>query len=322
MYTPTNLEISMSSLANFCNRIGIDSHLLKFIKKDDIIFNKKTADPLNDWCLFNELNNPLIDKLYFHILSDKGAENNIYPEPLQKVEHFVLAGNRHCITIDNQTYFTNIFEQKSQGSNNYRMTYPYEGIGTLVYNVQHNLRDILVKRITVSLSNRANLDLLNADNCSYSSRLTLHLTSNQRIHLSPYYITDFSDIINRKLMMLNRVLYDLWEDLIKLPKFNRFNFDLTPNIADPVKGHYLNIQDDLKVSFESFFKFKLDKHDAFLVARKFVNRYKEYNDPVAIQVMKMLPLFLDNNDSFMVENFYESIDSFNSYLLVGEMVVI
>lgn len=312
----------MSSLANFCNRIGIDSHLLKFVKKDNIIYNKKTVEPLSDWCLFNEINNPLIHKLYFHLLSEKGKEHNIYPEPLQMVEHFVLAGKHHSITIDNQTYLTNIFEKKSQGSDNYRMTYPYEGIGTFVYNIQHNLRDIQVKRISVSLSNRANLDVLNADDYSYSGRLNLHLASNQRIHLAPHYITDFSDIINRKLMLLNHALYDLWQDLIKLPKFNKFNFDLIPNVADAIKGHYLNIQEDLNVSFESFFKFNLDQKDALIVARQFISRYKEYNNPVAIQIMKMLPLFIDTSDSLMVDHFYENIESFENYLQVGEMALI
>lgn len=40
----------MSNLAHFCNRIGIDSHLLKVIKKDNILYNK-TAEPISDWVL-------------------------------------------------------------------------------------------------------------------------------------------------------------------------------------------------------------------------------------------------------------------------------
>lgn len=335
----------MSSLAHFCNRIGIDSHLLKVIKKDNILYNKKTAEPISDWVLFNAIQNPIQDTLIFHKFRD---DENFYSEPYSlgannlpimprntihqkatKESTFQRHDNQYSTIIDNQTYFTNIFNKACEGVSHYKMIYPFDNIGNFSFNVEFRSDVLTLKRISTSLVNRSNLDVLDADHYSYAARLNLHHGSNQKMHFSPHYITDFSDDINRKLMVVNQAVYDVWRDLEGVSGFLKGSVRVVPNANNKTKGHYFTITDTgagLDISLDTFFKFNINSDDSIKLAKNFIERYKDYSDPIALHVMKMLniidPVSLDIMMEQDIHAFYNDIDAFESYLKVFEMNVI
>lgn len=332
----------MSSLANFCNRIGIDSQLLRIVKKDNILYNKKTAEPLSDWVIYDSITNHLNNQLIFH---NFGEDSNLYADPTTSnvlkfiprnkiVENstpsdtFIRLSDSHSIFIDNQLYFTNLFNKVFDGIGQYKMIYPFPDIGNFTFQVDYESQVLTLKRLSTSLINRANLDILNADDCSYSARLNFHHRSNQKLHFSPHYITDFSDEINRKLMVINHAVYDLWNDLVTTKGFLQYKINPTPDSKSELKGHYFTVCDNgsLTFSLDTFFKFPLSRDDSIDLARRFVARYQEYNDPVSIQVMKMLPIInpvsLSNMFTQDIHDFYNDIRVFDDYLNVFEMTTI
>lgn len=335
----------MSSLAHFCNRIGIDSHLLRVIKKDNILYNKKTAEPLSDWVLFNAIHNQLRDDLVFHSFYD---DKNFYADPADvnptilpilprnqivalsnECNTFKAVDNSYSIELNGQTYFTNIFHNASMGESKYKMIYPFEDIGNFSFNIHFEAGVLSLKRISTSLINRANLDVLDTDKFSYSARLNFHHGSNQKIHFAPHYVTDFSDPINRKIMLVNRVVDDLCLDLQRIVGFLKANIRQKPVLSDRLKGHYLTMtdtDDSIQVDFETFLNFHITQENSIKLARKFIERYKDYNDPIAIHVMKMLniinPVSLDSMMAQDLYDFYNDIEAFENYIKVFEMTTI
>lgn len=335
----------MSSLAHFCNRIGIDSHLLRVIKKDNILYNKKTAEPLSDWVLFNAIDNPIQNSLIFHKFRD---DENFYSEPYSlgannlpimprntiqqkatKESTFQRHDNQHSIIVDNQNYFTNLFNKACEGVSDYKMIYPFEDVGNVSFTIDFRSDVLTLQRISTSLVNRSNLDVLNADNYSYSARLNLYHGANQKMHFSPHYITDFSDDINRKLMVLNHAVYDLWQDLGDVPGFFKSSIYAAPNATDKLKGHYFTVTDTgsgLDVNLDTFFKFTINFEASMKLAKQFIKRYNNYNDPIALNVMKMLniinPVSFDSMMTQDLHDFYNDIEAFENYIKVFEMTTI
>jgi uncharacterized protein YfkK (UPF0435 family) len=335
----------MSSLAHFCNRIGIDSHLLRVIKKDNILYNKKTAEPLSDWVIFNAVNNPIQDSLIFHKFRD---DENFYTEPYSFVANnlpimprntihqkatkestFQRHNNQHSIIVDNQPYFTNLFNKACEGVSDYKMIYPFEDFGNFSFSIDFRSEVLTLKRISTSLVNRSNLDVLDADNYSYAARLNLYHGANQKMHFSPHYITDFSDDINRKLMVINHAVYDLWQDLSDVPGFLKSSIYSFPNATHKLKGHYFTITDTgsgLDMNLDSFFKFTINFEASIKLAKQFIKRYNNYNDPIALHVMKMLniinPVSLDLMMAQDLYDFYNDIEAFENYIKVFEMTTI
>lgn len=337
----------MSNLAHFCNRIGIDSHLLKVIKKDNILYNKKTAEPISDWVLFNAIQNPIQDTFIFHnfgndkhfyldpsVLDDRVIGLNFIPRTMiyqQSTEQttFKRVDSQHSIIIDNQRYFTNLFDKACEDVSVYKMIYPFDDIGNFSFNVEFISGVLTLKRISTSLVNRSNLDILDADRYSYAARLNLHHGSNQKMHFSPHYITDFSDDINRKLMVVNQAVYDVWRDLEGVSGFLKGSVRVVPNSNNKTRGHYFTITDTgsgLDISLDTFFKFNINSDDSIKLAKKFVERYNDYNDPIALHVMKMLniinPVSLDCMMEQDLHAFYNDIEAFENYISVFEMTVI
>lgn len=335
----------MSNLAHFCNRIGIDSQLLRVVKKDNILYNKKTAEPLSDWVIFNAIHNQLRDDLVFHSFCD---DKNFYADPVDigspmtpilprnqivslsnECNTFKAVDNRYSIELNGQTYFTNLFNKAGIDESKYKMIYPFEDIGNFSFDIHFESGVLLLKRTSTSLINRANLDVLDADKGSYSARLNFHHGANQKIHFAPHYVTDFSDPINRKLMLINRVVDDLCIDLQRIVGFLKSNIRQKPIVSDRLKGHYLNMTDTadgIQVDFETFLKFYITQENSIKLARKFIERYKDYNDPIAIHVMKILniidPVSLENMMEQDVYSFYNDIEAFENYLKIFEMNVI
>lgn len=331
----------MSSLAHFCNRIGIDSELLRVIKKDNKLYNKKTAEPISDWVLFNAIKNPIQDSLLFHKFRD---DDNFYAEPYSnniaitprniiqqkstKETTFQRNNNRHSIIIENQPYFTNIFNKAYDGVSNYEIVYPFADFGNVSFNIDFRSEVLTLKRISTNLVNRSNLDVLDADNYSYAARLNLYHGSNQKMHFSPHYITDFSDDINRKLMVLNHALYDLWQDLSTVTGVFRLHMHSEPDVKDKLKGHYFTITDTesgLYLSFDSFFKFTVNIETSLHLAKNFIKRYNNYKDPIALHLMKMLnlnPILIESIMPQDIHAFYNDIEAFENYVTVFEMTVI
>lgn len=332
----------MSSLANFCNRIGIDSECLRVVKKDNILYNKKTAEPLVDWVLFYLINNPIEKKLIFH---NFGADANLYAEPCSNAlvylprneiikqstatTTFVRDVNKHVILGGNQIYSTTLFEKACQGISDYKINYNFDEIGSFSFHVEYQSLVLTLKQISVNLKNRANLDILDADNHAYSARLNFHYGANQKMHFAPHYITDFSDPINRKLMVINRAIDDLCLDLQQIKGFLKSNIVAIPEVNATCRGHYLNLveaDDGVQVSFDTFFKFLISREQSLKLARKFIYRYHEYNDPIALHIMKMLdlltPLALETMSEYDLYSFYHDIDAFEHYLTVFEMTTI
>lgn len=335
----------MSSLANFCNRIGVDSHLLRVIKKDNILYNKQTAQPISDWVLFNAIQNPIQDSLIFHNFGD---DEHFYAEPSDLDSgglHFLprsmiyqsstdkttfkRVDRQHLIIIDNQTYFTNLFDKACDGVANYKMIYPFDGVGNFSFNIEFMSEVLTLKRISTSLVNRSNLDILDVDNYSYAARLNLYHGSNQKMHFSPHYITDFSDDINRKLMVVNQAVYDLWRDLEGVGGFLKSSVRAIPNVSHKLKGHYFTVTDTgagLDISLDTFLKFNVYGDNCIKLAKRFIERYKDYNDPIALHVMKMLniinPVSLETMMPQDLHAFYNDIEAFENYVTVFEMTVI
>lgn len=332
----------MTGLANFCNRIGIDSECLRVVKKDNILYNTKTAEPLVDWVLFYVINNPTEQKLIFH---NFGYDANLYAEPCYNplvylprnaivrkstpTTTFVRDVNKHVILGGNQLYSTTLFNKACDGVSNYKVACNFEDIGHFSFHVEYESQVLTLKQISANLKNRANLDILDADNYSYSARLNFHYGSNQKMHFAPHYITDFSEPINRKLVIINRAIDELCLDLQQIKGFLKSNIISTPDIKSTCRGHYLNLVETdtgVRVSFDTFFKFLINRKQSIQLARKFINRYKNYNDPIAIHIMKMLDLIDPTNLEIMsandIDDFYNDIDAFEKYLTLFEMTTI
>lgn len=332
----------MSNLANFCNRIGIDSECLRVVKKDNILYNKKTAEPLVDWVLFNAITNPLRNKLIFHNFGD---DSNLYAEPCSsalsyvpisdiiklanETTTFIRGVDKHVILGGNQIYSTNLFSKACQGINHYKMIYPFDNIGNFSFQVEYYSKVLTLKLLSTSLMNRANLDILDADNYAYSARLNFHCGANQKMHFAPHYITDFAAPINRQLMTINRAIDDLCMDLQQIKGFLKSNIVAIPEVNATCQGHYFNLFETdtgVQVSFDTFFKFLISREQSLKLARKFIHRYHEYNDPIALHIMKMLdlltPLALETMSEHDIYSFYHDIDAFEHYLTVFEMTTI